>query len=124
MKKEGQLTSIAMIRAETMQLELILEERKKKSSTGNNGNIGKTKPTVLINEVEEEDVDNINALYQVKINGYKGQNYNPKYQYSGTSTNNPNKCTFCHKPGHQIDKCFIKFSTFQVFQCFQMFHLS
>jgi hypothetical protein len=37
MKKEGQLTSIAMIKAKAMQLELILEEKKKKSSTGTNG---------------------------------------------------------------------------------------
>jgi hypothetical protein len=65
MKKEGQLTSIAMIKAEAMQLELILEENKKKSSTGTNGNYnGNTKQTVLINDVEEEEVDDINVVYQ------------------------------------------------------------
>jgi hypothetical protein len=38
MKKEGQLTSIAKIKAEAMQLELILEEKRKKSTIGTNGN--------------------------------------------------------------------------------------
>jgi hypothetical protein len=109
MKKEGQLTSIAMIKAEAMQLELILGEKKKMSSTGTNGNNGFTKQTVLINEVEEEDVDGNNALYQGKRNGYKGQNHIANYQNSKTSTSNSNICTFCHKPGHQIDKCFLKF---------------
>jgi hypothetical protein len=109
MKKEGQLTSIAMIKAEAMQLELILEENKKKSTIGTNGNHnGNGKQTVLINELEKEEVEDVNALYQGKRNGYKGQSYNPNYQNSRTTPNNSNKTTFCHKPGHQINKGFLK----------------
>jgi hypothetical protein len=36
MKKEEQLTTFALIKAEVMQIKLILEERKKKSAIGTN----------------------------------------------------------------------------------------
>jgi hypothetical protein len=66
-----------------MQLELILEEKRKKSTIGTNGNyFWNTKQTALINEVEEEGVEEVNALYQGKINGKMGQSYNPNYQNS------------------------------------------
>ena len=38
MKRDGQLTSIQLIKQEAMKLELILEEKKKKSAIGTNGN--------------------------------------------------------------------------------------
>ena len=53
-----------------MQLELIQEEKKKKSMTGNHSNYnGNAKQIVLIYEVEVEGAEDINALYQGKING-------------------------------------------------------
>jgi hypothetical protein len=39
-KKEGQLTSIALIKAEAMQIQLILEERKEKSAVRTKGSDG------------------------------------------------------------------------------------
>ena len=96
MQQEGQLTTIALIKAEAMQIELILEEKKKKSTQGTTGINGKQ--PFLINQIQDE----INAI---RKNGYKGQNYNPNYQ----NHKNSNKCPYCNKPGHQIDKCFTKF---------------
>ena len=108
MKREGQLTSIALIKDEAMQIELILEEKKKKSHIGTNGN---GSSTVLVNQIENEDQNNIDAIRQT---GYKGQNYNPNHQTNKNSigsngSNGPAKCAHCKKPGHNVEKCFTKF---------------
>jgi hypothetical protein len=58
-KKEGQITLIPSIKAEAMQIELILEEKKKKSTIGSNGNHNGNKQTILINKVENEKVEDI-----------------------------------------------------------------
>jgi hypothetical protein len=92
MKKKGQ---------PAMQLELILEEKKFTTGTNRNYN-GNTKQAVLINEVEDEEVDDIKRCKWVQRS-----NYNHNYQ--NTRKSYQNKCTFCHKSGHQIDICFIKF---------------
>jgi hypothetical protein len=65
MKKEGQLTTIALIKAEAMQIELILKEKKKKSTIFTNGctngnTKGNNKEVVLINKIEEEKLDDFN----------------------------------------------------------------
>ena len=98
MKKEGQLTSIALIKDEAMQIELILEEKKKKSQIGTNGN-GST--TVLVNQIDNEDQNNIDAIRQT---GYKGQNYNPNHQANknNSGSNGPAKCAHCKKLGHTV----------------------
>ena len=105
MKRDGQLTSIQLIKQEAVKLELILEEKKKKSAIGTNGNGNGTK-SVLINQIEDNEANEIDAI---RKGGYKGQNYNPNHQGNRSSGNNTNKCTFCHKPGHQVEKCFTKF---------------
>ena len=107
MKRDGQLTSIALIKDEAMKIELILEEKKKKSNIGTNGN-GST--PVLVNQIDYEDQDNIEAIKQA---GYKGQNYNPNHQpnRNNSGSNGPSKCAHCKKPGHTMEKCFTKFST-------------
>ena len=81
-KKEGQLTTIPVIKAEAMQIELILEERKKKLAIGTNGINGNGAKPILINQIDGEDPDNIDA---VRGNGYKGQNYNPNHQANRNS---------------------------------------
>ena len=102
MKREGQLTSIALIKDDAMQIELIIEEKKKKSVIGTNGTNGNRSKPVLINQIDNEDQNNIDAIRQ---NGYKGQNYNPNHQ-SNRNSGGPAKCTHCKKPGHTVEKCF------------------
>ena len=106
MKKEGQLTSIALIKDEALQIELILEERQKKSAIGTNGTNGNGTKPMLVNQIEDDEQSEINAI---KKNGYKGQNYNPNYQNNKNNNYNGNKCSFGQKPGHQVEKCFTKF---------------
>ena len=103
MKKEEELTTIAQIKTEAMKIEIILEESKKKSATVSNGPNGNRNKPVLINQINEGDPDNIDAMCG---NGYKGQNYNPNHQ---GNKNGPIKCTHCKKPGHPVEKCFVKF---------------
>ena len=62
MKKEGHLTSIALIKDEAMQIELIIEEKKKKNAVGTNGtNCNGSKP-VLINQIDNEEPNYIDAV--------------------------------------------------------------
>ena len=92
---------MAMIKAEAMEIEAILEESKRKSNShGSNGNGNKP---ILINQISEEEQDNINAI---RGNGYKTQNYNTN---NHGNKNGPVKCTHCKKPGHPVEKCFVKF---------------
>ena len=87
-----------------MKIELILEEKKKKSNIGTNGN-GST--PVLVNQINENQ-DDIEAIKQA---GYKGQNFNSNYQpnRNHNESNGPAKCAHCKKPGHTVEKCFTKF---------------
>ena len=73
MKKQKELTTMGLIKMDAMEIELILEEIKRKSNTTTNGsNVNGQKP-VLINQINEEDPDSIDAI---RGNGYKGQNQN------------------------------------------------
>ena len=98
MKREGQLTSIALIKDEAMKIELILEEKKKKTNIGTNGN---ESTPVLVNQIDNENQDNIEAIRQT---GYKGQSYNPNHQSNknNSGSNGPAKCAHCKKPGHTV----------------------
>jgi hypothetical protein len=71
MKKEEHLNAIAKIKAEAMQIDLILEERKKKICCENNGSNDKRTRPFLKNQMNKEDQENIDV---VRKNGYKGQN--------------------------------------------------
>ncbi len=51
-----------------MQIELILEEQKKKSAIGMNGNNGNGSKPVLINQIQDENPDHIEAIRE---NGYR-----------------------------------------------------
>jgi hypothetical protein len=74
-KKE--CTTIALTKAEAMQVELILEENEKNSAVGTSGTNGNGAKQVIINQISEEDQGNIDTIHG---NGYKGENYNPNYQ--------------------------------------------
>ena len=67
MKREKELKTIAQIKTEAMRLEIILEESKKKSATITNGSHGNGHKPVLINQINEEDPDSIDAI---RGNGY------------------------------------------------------
>jgi hypothetical protein len=67
MKKEGQLISIAINKPNTLQIELILEERQKKSDLGNNGSNEKGTNPVLINQINNEDQNNVIAFRKMNI---------------------------------------------------------
>ena len=84
-----------------MVIEAIQEESKRKSnSNGSNGNGNKP---ILINHINEEDQNKVNAIGE---NGYKHQNYNTT---TYGNKNEPVKCTHCKKQGHPVEKCFSKF---------------
>ncbi len=64
-----------MIKKEAMEIEAVIEERKRKSnSNGSNGNGHKP---ILINQINEEEQENINAI---RGNGYRNQSDNSKQQ--------------------------------------------
>jgi hypothetical protein len=65
----------------------------------------KTK-TTLTNQINEEDQDNVD---DIRKNAYKGQNYNPNLQSKKSNGNEPNKCAYYRKPGHQLNKYCTKF---------------
>ena len=89
MKKQKELINMAMIKAEAMEIEAILEESKRKSnSNGSNGNGNKS---IVINQINEEEQENINGI---RGNGSKNQNYNTNNQ---GNKNGPVKCTHCKK---------------------------
>jgi hypothetical protein len=57
----------------------------------------------------DEDTNQIEAM---RGSNFRPQNYhqNQQGQHHQTSQNNgPVKCTHCEKPGHMVEKCFIKF---------------
>jgi hypothetical protein len=62
MKKDGQLTTLTLIKAKAMQIELILEEKKKKSAICTNENNGNGSKPVLINQIQNDDPDPIEAI--------------------------------------------------------------
>ena len=94
-----------------MQLELILEVKKRKSAIGPSGANGNGTKPVLIYQIQEDEMHQIEAI--------KGKNYRP-YQNSQAQqeqqkqTNQNNglvKCTHCKKPVDLVEKCFGKFPT-------------
>jgi hypothetical protein len=106
MKKEGHLTTqLALIKNEALQIELVLE---KKSSIGANGTNGNVIKPVLINQIQEDNQNQVEAI--------KGNNYRP-YQNNQTHQGQPNqvrnngpaKCTHYKKLGHVMEKGFVKF---------------
>ncbi len=90
MKKEGKLTTLKLIKSKKFNLFTTLKKERKKSSIGTNDfNLYGSKP-VLLNQIEGEDLDNIDAY---KGNGHSGQNTN-HYQQPNKS-GGPVKCTYC-----------------------------
>jgi UDP-N-acetylmuramyl tripeptide synthase len=77
MKKDGHLTTAALIKAGVIQIQLTLKEKKKKSAIGTNGTNGKQ--PVLINQIYDQDQEKVDAI---RNNGYKGQNYNRNHQHN------------------------------------------
>jgi hypothetical protein len=69
MKKEQQLTTLALIKDEAVELELILEEKKRKSAIGTNEVNGNGRKPLLINLMHKNDTNQIEAI--------KGNNYRP-----------------------------------------------
>ena len=102
MKIQKQLTTMVIIKTEAMNIELIIEERKKKSAVGTNGSNGNGNKPVTINHIAENEL-NVDAT---RGNGYKN-NYNNSNQQG--NRNGPAKCVDCKKPGHLVEKCFTKF---------------
>ncbi len=68
MKKEGQLTSLSLIKNEAVQIELILAEKKRKSTIGTNGANGNGTIPVLINQIQ---ADNTNQIEAIRETNYK-----------------------------------------------------
>jgi hypothetical protein len=87
-----------------MQIELILEEREKKSAVGTNGNCTKA---VLINQIKEEEQDDIGGI---KKAGHKDKTITQITEVTKNG-NGPSKCSHFHKPGRQVEKCFTVLST-------------
>jgi hypothetical protein len=102
-KKQGQLPTLALIKDEAVQIEPILEERKRKSAIGTNGTNGNT---VIINQTVNEEPNQIEAM----INNYRPQHKSQQGQRNQTNRNNGTmKCTHFKKPGQLVEKCFVKF---------------
>jgi hypothetical protein len=69
MRKKGQLATLALIKNEAVQIELILEEKTRKSFIGTNGtNCNGIKPA-FINQIQKDNQNQVEAI--------KGNNYNP-----------------------------------------------
>ena len=74
MKKKVQLTTLALIKNEAIQIELILEEKQNKSAIGTNGT---NSNQVLINQILNDDTNQIEAI---KERNFRLQNYNQNQQ--------------------------------------------
>jgi hypothetical protein len=81
MKKQGQVTALALIKNEAMQIKLILDEKQRKSAIGTNGTNGNP---VLINQIMDEDIYQIEAI---KGSNFRPQNYNQNQQGQQNQTN-------------------------------------
>ncbi len=95
--KEAKLITLALIKAEAIQIELSLVKKKKKSTIGTNGNNGNGSKPVLINQIWDENPDHIEVI---KENEYRPKNNGqsqPRQQHQSHRKNGLLKCTHCKK---------------------------
>jgi hypothetical protein len=117
--KERTTHNPSIDQSSSMQIELSLEERKKKSTICINGNNGNGSHPVLINQIHDEDPYHIEAIkgngYRHQANVHTQQQQQQQQQQKQQQQHLPNrnngtvKCTHFEKPGHTVERCFVKF---------------